>query len=116
MGRRRYIYSLSHEGVSEGAEWLHGPRPESCAQARPDDPDGGPDDPGLHPDGPASRGGFTGSLTCDPEGSPVDPGIGDPDDLDGVPDDPASSEAFGCLRRTYSDDPGEGPDDPAEPG
>ena len=38
-----------------------------------------------------------------------------PDDLDGVPDDPASVEAFRCLRRSYPDDPGEGPDDPAGP-
>ena len=28
-------------------EGVHGPRPKSCTQARPDDPDGGPDDPGV---------------------------------------------------------------------
>ena len=69
-------------------EGVHGPRPKSCAQARPDDPAGVPDDPGV-------RG---------------------PDDLDGVPDDPASVEAFGCLRRSYPDDPEGDPDDPAGSG
>ena len=59
---------------------------------------------------------FGRSLTCAPGGGPADTCIEDPHDPDGVPDDLASSEAFGCLRRGYPDDPGEGPDDPAEPG
>ena len=88
MGTRSSIYSLSYEGVSEGAEWVHGPRPKSCTSARPDDPDRVPDDPGF----------------------------GGPDDPDGVLDDPALVEAFRCLWRTYIDDPGKGPDDPAGPG
>ena len=52
-------------------EGVHGPRPKSCAQARPDDPNGVPDDPGIV----------------------------DPYDPDGVPDDPASG-VFGAVIRT----------------
>ena len=48
----------------------------------------------------------------DPDGVPDDPGVRGPDDPDGVPDDPALVEAFGCLRRTYPDNPGEGLDVP----
>ena len=69
-------------------EGIHGLRPKTCAQARPNDPDGVPDDPGVR-------------------------GLDDPD---GVPDDPASVEAFRCLRRSYPDDRGWGLDDPTEPG
>ena len=58
-------------------EGVHGPRPKTCAQARPDDPGvRGPDDPDGVPDDPASVEAF-GCLRCsypdDPEGDPDDP-------------------------------------------
>ena len=62
-------------------EGVHGPRPKSCAQARPDDPDGVLDDPGVRgpdgvPDDPASVEAFAclrRSYPDDPEGDPDDP-------------------------------------------